>query len=184
MLKKTCYDVNKLMVFHCQNEKKTYRQGTHWRYLVINLHGDFILRIYQEIFEMYEPNNVPAFYRVRWLVRGIWHIILISPKCRIYALVNWVSIGPDNGLAPVRRQAITWTNAHLLSIGPLGTHGGHGKWRPSCLGLNVSKHMTQPPGNANFQIAPVPFILYSPTFIHAIVARIENRFVTSWRCVN
>ena len=31
---------------------------------------------------------------------------------------NWVSIGSDNGLAPVRRQAITWANAELLSIGP------------------------------------------------------------------
>ena len=28
----------------------------------------------------------------------------------IYASVNWVSIGSDNGLSPVRRQAITYTN--------------------------------------------------------------------------
>ena len=40
----------------------------------------------------------------------------------IYASVNWVSIGSDNGLSPSRRQAITWTNADLLSIGPLGTN--------------------------------------------------------------
>ena len=33
-----------------------------------------------------------------------------------------VIIGPGNGLSPVWRQAITWTNAHLLSIGPLGTN--------------------------------------------------------------
>ena len=31
------------------------------------------------------------------------------------------SIGSDNGLLPVWHQAITWTNADLLSIGPLGT---------------------------------------------------------------
>ena len=49
---------------------------------------------------------------------------LPSPECRIYLSVNWVSIGSDNGLSPVRRQAITWTNAHLLSIGPLGTKFG------------------------------------------------------------
>ena len=36
--------------------------------------------------------------------------------------MNWVSTGSDNGLSPVRRQAITWANAHLLSIGPLGTN--------------------------------------------------------------
>ena len=30
-------------------------------------------------------------------------------------------IGSDNGLLPDRRQAIIWTNAGLLLIGPLGT---------------------------------------------------------------
>ena len=35
--------------------------------------------------------------------------------------MNWVSIGSGNGLSPALRQAITWTNADLLSIGPLGT---------------------------------------------------------------
>ena len=34
----------------------------------------------------------------------------------------WVSIGSDNGLSSARHQAITWTNAHILSIGPLGTN--------------------------------------------------------------
>ena len=28
--------------------------------------------------------------------------------------------GSDNGLSPVQRQAIIWTNSELLSIGPLG----------------------------------------------------------------
>ena len=33
--------------------------------------------------------------------------------------VNWLSIASDNGLSPVRwRQAITWPNAGVLSIGP------------------------------------------------------------------
>ena len=32
------------------------------------------------------------------------------------------NIGPDNGLAPGRRQAIIWTNAGILLIGPLGTN--------------------------------------------------------------
>ena len=66
------------------------------------------------------------------------------------------TIGSDNGLSPGRRQAIIWTNAGILLIGPLGTNIGEilikiwtfsfnkmhlkmssGKWRPSCLGLNV-----------------------------------------------
>ena len=33
-----------------------------------------------------------------------------------------VSIGSDNGLSPIRRQAIAWTNAGLLSIRLLGTN--------------------------------------------------------------
>ena len=31
-------------------------------------------------------------------------------------------IGSDNGLLPERRQAIIWTNAGILLIGPLGTN--------------------------------------------------------------
>ena len=36
--------------------------------------------------------------------------------------MNWVSIVSNTGLSPVRRQAIIWTNARLLSIGLLGTN--------------------------------------------------------------
>ena len=46
---------------------------------------------------------------------------LIFPYCHTYASVNWFSIGADNGLPPIRRQAIIWTNSWLFSIGPLGT---------------------------------------------------------------
>ena len=68
-------------------------------------------------------------------------------------------IGSDNGLSPGRRQAIIWTNAGTLLIGPLGTNFNEtlieihtfsfkkihlkissGKWRPFCLGLNVLPH--------------------------------------------
>ena len=44
-----------------------------------------------------------------------------TPWYRIYASVNRVSISSDNGLSPIRRQAITWTNAGVLSIWQLGT---------------------------------------------------------------
>ena len=68
-------------------------------------------------------------------------------------------IGSDNGLAPGRRQAIIWTNAGILLIGPLGTNFSKisikiqsfsftkmrlkvssAKWRPFCLGLNVLRY--------------------------------------------
>ena len=69
---------------------------------------------------------------------------------------NLTIIGSDNGLSPGRRQAIIWTSAGVLLIGPLGTNFSEiligiqtfsfkkmplkmssTKWRPFCLGLNV-----------------------------------------------
>ena len=66
-----------------------------------------------------------------------------------------IIIGSDDGLSPDRRQAIIWTNAELLSAGPLRTYFSENliemqqfslkkmhvkmssaKWRLSCLGLN------------------------------------------------
>ena len=68
---------------------------------------------------------------------------------------NLTIIGPDNGLSPGQRQAIIWTNAGILLIGPWGTNFSEiligifiqemhlimssAKWRPFCLGLNVLK---------------------------------------------
>ena len=65
-------------------------------------------------------------------------------------------VGSDNGLSPGRRQAIIWTNAEILLIGPLGTNFSEilieilifsykkmllkvlsAKWRPFCFCLSV-----------------------------------------------
>ena len=70
---------------------------------------------------------------------------------------NLTIIGPENGFSPGWRQAIIWTNAGILLIGPLGTKFSEiligiqtfsfekmhqkmssAKWRPFCLGLNES----------------------------------------------
>ena len=40
----------------------------------------------------------------------------------IHTSVNWVNTGSGNGLSSIWHQAITWTNAELLSIGPSGTN--------------------------------------------------------------
>ena len=72
---------------------------------------------------------------------------------------NWLSISSDNGLAPIRHQAIILTNAGLLSIGPLGTNFSEiwikicnfsftknhlkissAKWRPFCPGGDELTH--------------------------------------------
>ena len=68
---------------------------------------------------------------------------------------NLTIIGSDNGLLPGRHQAIIWTNAGILLIGPLGINFCEiiikihifslkkmhlkmsGNWRPFCLSLNV-----------------------------------------------
>ena len=74
-------------------------------------------------------------------------------------------IGSDNDFSPGQRQAIIWTNAGLLLIGPLRTNFSEiiseihsfsfkkmhlkmasAKWRPFCFGLNVLDSKIQPPG--------------------------------------
>ena len=81
-----------------------------------------------------------------------WH----SKSSRYLNLTHWgreTIIGSDNGLTPGRRQAIFWTNAGILLIGPLSTNFSEilikistfsfkkmrlkvssAKWRPCCLG--------------------------------------------------
>ena len=93
----------------------------------------------------------------------VYFMYIVSKICFIsiaYASVNLVINGSGNGLAPVRRQAITWTNAALSSIGLLGTSFNEiwiwflstpykkihlncclPKWRPFCLRLNVLRHL-------------------------------------------
>ena len=72
---------------------------------------------------------------------------------------NLTIIGSDNGLSPGRRQAVIWTNAGILLIGPLGTNFSemliaiHAfsfkkmhlkmssvKWQPFCLRFNVLRY--------------------------------------------
>ena len=89
----------------------------------------------------------------RWMIDRL----LLTHWGRVHICVgNLTTIGSDNGLSPGRRQAITWTNAGILSIGPLRTNFSEilaeiiifsfkkmywkvssVKWRPLCLGLNV-----------------------------------------------
>ena len=99
------------------------------------------------------------------------YLILSPAKWRqscpgVYELTHWGRVthicvgnltitGSDNGLSPDRRQAIIWTNAGILLIGPLWTNveipifsfkkmrlkESSAKWRPCCLGLNVLTSM-------------------------------------------
>ena len=79
----------------------------------------------------------------------------------------------DNGLSPGRHQAIIWTNAGILLIGPLGTNFSEilieihtfslekvylkmssGKWRPFSLGLNVLRWVS-----GGYYILHIDFVL-------------------------
>ena len=110
----------------------------------------------------------------------IWHTAILTiisaefliwtDACRrafVHAFTHWgrvthicvgnlAIIGSDNGLSPGRRQAIIWTDAGILLIGPLETNFSEmwigiqtfplrkihlkklsAKWRLFCVGLNV-----------------------------------------------
>ena len=104
-----------------------------------------------------EPNSVPhkvlCTYKTQTQVINVWiHWGRVTHIC----VGKLTIIGSDNGLSPGRHQAITWTNAGILLIGPLGTNFSKtlirmqifpfmkmhlkmlfAKWRPFCLSLNV-----------------------------------------------
>ena len=94
------------------------------------------------------------FLGFKMLWKGQFQVELIEVEWRIYALATKAIIGSDNGLLPVRREAIIWTNAGILLIWPSWTNFNEmlieihafsfkkmhltmtsGKGRPFCLGL-------------------------------------------------
>ena len=54
----------------------------------------------------------------------IHRIVFSLTLCRPLVRYLGQHIGSDNGLLPMQHQAITWTNADLLLIGPSGTKFG------------------------------------------------------------
>ena len=117
---------------------------------------------------VYYPIEILNLYIIKWIWKRslLTHMARIPCKVQLH-LTHWgrmthicvgelAIIGSDNGLSPGRRQAIIWTNAGILSIGPLGTNFSEiliemqtfsfkkthlkmssGKSRLFCLGLNV-----------------------------------------------
>ena len=55
-------------------------------------------------------------YKLQWV--SLTHWGRVTHIC----ISELTIIGSDNGLSPNGRQAIIWTNAGLLLIGPLGTN--------------------------------------------------------------
>ena len=88
-----------------------------------------------------------------------WHNNSLRPRTHI-CVGKLTIIVSDNGLSSGRRQAIIWTNAGMLFIGPVGTNFNEiliwihtfsftkmhlkmscVKWRLFCLGPNVSNRL-------------------------------------------
>ena len=91
-----------------------------------------------------------------WVIRHQWVNSLRPSDAHMRG--NLAVIGSDNGLSPSRRQAIIWTNAGILLIGPLGTNFSENligiqtfsfkklhlktssaKWRLFCIGLSPGR---------------------------------------------
>ena len=96
---------------------------------------------------------VMTWYELLWLN-------LMRPSDAYICIHTLTTIGSDNGLSPGQCQAIIWTSARILLIGPLGINFSgiliriqtfsytkihlkmpSAKWRPFCLGLNVLTRM-------------------------------------------
>ena len=92
------------------------------------------------------------------LIKAVWCIYMLTHWGRVthICVSKLITIGSDNGLSPGRRQAIIWTSAGILLIGPLRIifseclieiptfsfrkmhlKMSSGKWQSFCLGLNV-----------------------------------------------
>ena len=98
--------------------------------------------------------NLPIF---SWQLSGDSMVVITHWGRVTHIFVGKLTtIGSDNGLSPGRHQAIIWTNAGILLIGPLETNFSEiligiqtlsfkkmhmkmssAKWCPFCLGLNV-----------------------------------------------
>ena len=78
----------------------------------------------REIGKYPQTPTPPSHPTTKFTLHYVWpvpHMGCSLTRWRRYASVNWIDIGSGNGLSPVRRQAITWANALLLSIRPMGT---------------------------------------------------------------
>ena len=145
----------------------------------VKIINNYEISIYWTYSVFYRPPRTQLYRRPKWQqpwktqwslarsLRGIGRGISICIGTKYGCLTHWsrvthicvgklTIIGSDNGLSPVRRQAIIWTNDGILLIEPLGTNFSEiliaikifsfkkmrlkmssAKWRPFCLGLNV-----------------------------------------------
>ena len=100
--------------------------------------------------------TIYTYRRSRWDKSGVATFLTHWSRVTHICVSKLTLVDSDNGLSPGRRQAIIWTNAGILLIGPLWTNFSEilieiltfsfkkmrlkvssAKWRPFCLGLYV-----------------------------------------------
>ena len=134
--------------------------------------GRHLLISFFVCFKPYNPHYLLNFTRETRFQQYVF-ISCGIVSCILTCVGKLTIIGSDNGLSPGRRQAIIWTNAGILLIGPLGTNFSEisiaietfsfkkmhlkmssAKWRPFCLGLNVLTRfgLVTPNGNIDLWI--------------------------------
>ena len=105
-------------------------------------------------YQLYKTTIIVRVPKETWLPLTHWGRVMHICVDNLNIIVS------DNGLSPGRHQAIIWTNAGILLIGPLGTNSSEiairiqifsfkkmhlkmasTKRRPFCLGLNVLTHL-------------------------------------------
>ena len=84
--------------------------NTHNKHSIAHPQGQGISRLQSVIIELCNWGVVQNILLTHW--GRVTHI----------CVVKLTIIGSDNGLSPGRRQAIIWTNAGILLMGPLGTN--------------------------------------------------------------
>ena len=102
--------------YHCDKGMHPIFDQDFRRFLASLSHGEMKCHIY------FRFRVKPRFALDAYSVDSISSTPPPPPRCRIYVSVNRVSIGSDNGLSPIRRQAIIQAGAGLLSIGFSGTN--------------------------------------------------------------
>ena len=111
-----------------------------WTYFVVNT---FHTKLFSHVIIGIDHGRpgitatTPLWFIVRWVPvpdnKSLGCCCRNSLPTVIYPLTHWgrvthicvgnlTIIGSDNGLSPGRRQAIIWTSAGILLIGPLGTN--------------------------------------------------------------
>ena len=115
---------------------------------------------------------------------------------------NLTIIGSDNGLSPDRRQAIIWTNAGKVLIGPLGINFSENligiqtfsfykmhlkmssaKWRPFCFGLNVLTELSEWPACIEEGLTYFLFMFFFPedAKVHRYSRSISCGWIFWWK---